>query len=146
MLPATDVSWQERRLRKKEAGRERKALRAAQLERGIERELLARLHAGTYGDIYNFPSLQYRAALRSANAGEQTSATQTERESESVAAKVGTEAPATTGKRARAGSLDNEDVDDEQDYEVEAEAELDYASDDVRFCFHLPTFNLQTDS
>lgn len=50
---------EERRLRKYEA----KALRAAKLEHSIKGELLTRLKAGTYGDIYNFEEETFKEAL-----------------------------------------------------------------------------------
>lgn len=132
------------RLRKKEAGRERKALRAAQVERGVERALLARLRAGTYGDIYNFPSLQYRAALRTAAAAEQDAvpqaAAEVEAEAEAEADAGGAGAHAAAGKkrgRGEAGAgVEAASSDEEQEYDdgggAAMEAELDYASDDVR--------------
>ena len=51
------------RTEKREKRRETKAETAAQLETSIEAELLQRLKAGTYGDIYNIPHSQYEKVL-----------------------------------------------------------------------------------
>ena len=48
---------------RREEKREKKALKAAQLSKTIENELLSRLSKGVYNGIYNFPSREYANAL-----------------------------------------------------------------------------------
>ncbi|ONK57570.1 uncharacterized protein A4U43_C09F1850 [Asparagus officinalis] len=52
-----------RKEKKREARREEKAEKAAILEKSIEKELLERLKKGVYGDIYNYPVLEYNKVL-----------------------------------------------------------------------------------
>jgi bifunctional pyridoxal-dependent enzyme with beta-cystathionase and maltose regulon repressor activities len=56
-----------KKIEKREKGRELKALKAADIDRSIERELLERLKQVTDNEIYNYPERQYSKVLDKAS-------------------------------------------------------------------------------
>ena len=103
---------------RREIIRERKALKAAQLEKAIENELLERLRQVSETEIYNYPEKQYTRALKISQKG--TSKEDEEEEDDE-------ETPAV--ERVRRNKEVEEEYDDEDELE-DAEVEDDDDYDD----------------
>jgi len=63
LKPRATLERVHKKVEVRDSRREAKAEKAARIDRAIETELLERLKAGTYGDIYNFPMKEYESAL-----------------------------------------------------------------------------------
>ncbi|EEZ98340.1 protein MAK16 homolog [Tribolium castaneum] len=72
----------QRNIERREKIRERKALIAARIEKGVEKTLVERLKKGVYQDLYNIPQTAFEDALRENEVESETEETEKEMEIE----------------------------------------------------------------
>ncbi|XP_044258842.1 protein MAK16 homolog B [Tribolium madens] len=72
----------QRNIERREKIRERKALIAARIEKGVEKTLVERLKKGVYQDLYNIPQTAFEDALRENEVESETEETEKEVEME----------------------------------------------------------------
>lgn len=114
---------------KREVLREKKALKAAQLDRAIENELLERLRQVSETEIYNYPERQYTKMLTKASDDYNSAEEEEEEENED---EFDVEVSTKQSKKQRRGQEEEEEEEEEEDEdEVELEGgEYDDGEDD----------------
>jgi protein MAK16 len=107
---------------RREEKREAKAVRAAGIERAIEKELLERLKAGAYGDIYNFPQSEFEETMEKTGVAADVEEEEEEEEAEEYEAEMEDEEEDEDERVGLRELVAMEDGEDDSDVEDLAEA------------------------